>query len=256
MNRQHLSDTLFARYRRLVYAESGINLTEAKRELLQARLSRRLRVCDLSAEAYLELIQHDSTERSNFIDAISTNYSYFFREAQKFKYLDGGVERIWCAGSASGEEPYSLAIYCLRRGMRPDIRATDISSTCLRRARQGIYPVESASYISKSALHSSFQKGTGRFEGMIRIKKHIRALVTFGYFNLIRDPPPEGFDVVFCRNVMIYFDRPTKELVARKLVRSLKPGGYLIIGGAESLSGIDLNLQYLEPSAYRKIIDS
>ena len=247
-----LSDEHFQQYCRIVYQESGINLSEGKRDLLKARLSRRLRKLNIDAAAYLLLIRNDPLELAHFLNAISTNYTFFFRESKCFKYLDGGPQKIWCAASSTGEEPYSLAIYCLRKGFRPSIHATDISTECLRKGRLGIYPYESIENIPKEVLKSCFQKGTGRFQDAIRVKKEIRELVTFEHFNLVKDSAPVGFDVIFCRNVMFYFDRPTKELVVHKLINALQPKGYFIIGGAETLSGLDHDLHYVEPSVYQK----
>ncbi len=247
-----MTDRQFKKYCAIVYSECGINLTEEKRELLNARIAKRLRTLDIKADQYLALIQSDPTEMKLFMDAISTNHTYFFRESKSFKYLNG-CRDIWCAASSSGEEPYSLAMYCMELGFAPSILATDISESCLKTGKSAVYPMKSTSSIPKKLLRRYFQKGQGKWEDHIRAKADIRRLVKFERFNLLKDRVPSGpFDIIFCRNVMIYFDTPTKEEVVKKLSRALKQGGTFIIGGAESLSGLQHGLKYLEPSVYLK----
>ncbi len=249
-----LTEKQFKTFCELVYREAGINLTPEKRELLNARLAKRLRVLgDLPAAEYLALVQRDGDELLRFLDAISTNHTYFFRESRSFKYLDASRPGIWCAASSSGEEPYSLATYCLAQGFAPNILATDISQTCLDKGRRAIYPYQAVANIPKPMLKSYFQKGRNQWADYIRVKDGVRRLVSFDHFNLLKDQPPaRQFDMVFCRNVMIYFDNPTKELVVKKLSQALQSGGYFIIGGAESLSGLTHPLKYVEPSVYQK----
>ena len=248
-----LTNTQFKKFCELTYVESGIKLNQEKRELLNARLGKRLRVLNIRADEYLALIKQDSNELKNFLDAISTNHTYFFREPKSFKYLDQGFKDIWCAASSSGEEPYSIAAYCMELGFKPSIFATDISNFCLDKGKSGIYPLQSVSNIPQQILKRYFQKGHGKFEGHVRVKENVRKRVRFERFNLLKDnPPSRAFDVIFCRNVMIYFDNPTKELVLEKLCKVLRYGGYFIIGGAESLSGIKHGLTYMEPRVYRK----
>jgi len=244
----------FESFRQLVYRECGIDLHEGKRQLLQARLSKRLRKTGIArVEDYLRVVASDAAERIRFIDAISTNHTYFFREDHHFALLDAGHRRIWCAACSSGEEPYSVAIHCLEKGLRPAILATDISTAVLRIGEAGVYPLEKARRIPAATLRKYFQKGRGRWEGYLRLKDDVRRMVTFRRFNLLTDAPPPGeFDLIFCRNVMIYFDGPVKEAVVDRLSRSLKPQGHFIIGGAESLSNLRHNLHYLQPSVYRK----
>lgn len=252
MNR--LPDRVFRQYCDVVYRESGIHLTDEKRELLNARLAKRLRVRgSLSPEAYLEIIRQDSGELRAFLDAISTNHTFFFRESKSFKYLDPKRPEIWCAASSSGEEPYSLAIHCLNLGFAPRIWATDIADSVLEKGRRGIYPRQAVANIPAPLLKAYLQRGQGQWIDHVRVKDTVRRLVRFDRFNLLKDMPPStAFDIVFCRNVMIYFDTPTKEHVVAKLASVLKPGGYFIIGGAESLSGLKHPFKYIEPSVYFK----
>ncbi len=249
-----LTKRQFQRYCDIVYSESGIKLTEDKWQLLHARIGKRTRKLDVQPDKYLSIIQKDPVEMNFFLDAISTNHTYFFRESKSFKYLDTNCRDIWCAASSSGEEPYSIATHCLELGFAPSILATDISDSCLGKGRRAIYPKQCLSNIPKHMIRIYFQKGMGKWEDHARVKQNIRRMVKFEKFNLIKDAPSSKiFDIIFCRNVMIYFDIPTKEAVIRKLSRVLKQGGYFIIGGAESFSGLNHSLKYIEPSVYRKI---
>lgn len=249
-----LSDKVFRQYCDLVYRESGIHLTEEKRELLNARLAKRLRISgDVAPAAYLERIRKDGDELQAFLDAISTNHTYFFRESKSFKYLDRDRREVWCAASSSGEEPFSLAMHSLEQGFQPRILATDIADSVLEKGRRGIYSKQAVANIPMHMLKAYFQRGQGKWEEHVRLKENLRRLVRFERFNLLKDrPPSDPFDIIFCRNVMIYFDAPTKEHVVGKLCTALKPGGFFIIGGAESLSGLQHPLKYVEPSVYQK----
>jgi len=248
-----LTDKQFKQYCQIVYNEAGINLTAEKRELLNARIAKRLRKLQVGPDHYLTLIQREPRELKIFLDAISTNHTYFYREPKSFKYLNSGPRDIWCAASSSGEEPYSLATYCRELGFTPSILATDIAVSCLDTARNAVYPLQRVNGIAPDLLKRYFQKGQGRWEGYVRIKSEIRRMVKFDRFNLLKDEPStRQFDMIFCRNVMIYFDKETKEKVVCKLYGTLKPGGHFIIGGAESLSGMSHPLKYVEPSVYKK----
>lgn len=249
-----LTTQQFKKYREIIYSECGIKLTEEKRELLKARVSKRLRKLKISHDQYLSLVKNDVSEMTFFMDAISTNHTFFFRESKSFKYMDNGCKDIWCAACSSGEEPYSLAMYCMDMGFQPSILATDISSACLLKGKNAVYSIKAASNLSKHILRSYFQKGRREWEGYIRVKKNIRELVRFERFNLLKDDPPRiSFDIIFCRNVMIYFDNQTKEKVINRLFTGLKEGGYFIIGGAESLNGLKHGFAYIEPSVYQKL---
>lgn len=248
-----LSNRLFSQYCDLVYSQCGIKLNSDKRELLNARLGRRLRKLQVTAEQYLTIIQTDDSELDRFVDAISTNHTFFFRESAAFDVIHADCRDIWCAAASSGEEPYSLAAYCHHKGFRTTILATDISTSCLNKGRIGVYPIDRSKQIPTPILKQCFQKGNRRWEGMMRVKPEIKHRVKFERFNLLSDPiPNRTFDMIFCRNVMIYFDGPTKEKVVNKLCRALQKGGHFIIGGAESLNGLRHNLTYVSPSVYQK----
>jgi chemotaxis protein methyltransferase CheR len=249
-----LTNKDFAVFKTLIYQGCGIFLHEGKKQLLKARPAKRLRNTGIpTISAYLDKVRSDSQELIAFIDAISTNHTFFFREDHHFEYLKPHHQRIWCAASSSGAEPYSIAVYCLEKGFKPEILATDICTNVLRVGQSGVYPYERAHKVVTPVLHRYFQKGHGKSKGYIKLKDVVKAMVTFRRFNLVADPPPQGpFDVIFCRNVMISFDKLAKECVIRKLHRVLQPKGYFIIGGAESLNHLDHSFKYIGPSIYQK----
>ena len=250
-----LTEKQFRKFSELVYHECGINLHEGKQQLLQARLSKRLRKTGIkSVKEYLKVLEKDQQELINFLDAVSTNHTFFFRESHHFDCLETTHLNIWCAACSSGEEPYSVAVYCLEKGFRPTILATDISTNVLKMGNRAIYPSERIKNVPQSILKKYFQKGQGKWDDFIRVKDEIRRMVTFKRFNLVTDPPPTlEFDVVFCRNVLIYFDNQVKEKVINRLYDVLKWNGYFIIGGAESLNSIQHSYKYIKPSIYRKV---
>jgi chemotaxis protein methyltransferase CheR len=266
--------------RDLVYSHSRINLGPDKKELVSARLSKRLRETKItSISDYCRFLQDQESEASeeelsHLIDAISTNYTFFFREHEHFDFLTKHVLpemakrraaekwasfNVWSAACATGEEPYSIAITLAEQmGANPTwpwrIEATDISHRALQRARVGIYRDESVSKTPSPVLKAHFQKGFGPQEGNYRVKSHIQQGVTFRQLNLLEGnfPFTHPFQLIFCRNVMIYFDRPTQEELIKKLSQRLVPGGYLYVGHSESLSGIKHSLETVKPAIYRR----
>ena len=250
---RQLTDKEFKRYCAIVYDACGIHLTDEKRQLLNARLSKRLRKLGVQADEYLRIIERNPDERCRLLDAVSTNHTFFFRESRSFRYIDATCKYIWCAAASSGEEPYSLAAYCYSRNIQASIWATDISNTCLDKACRGIYRINAKEHIPADILKKCFQKGCNQWSGFMRVRPVIKAMVRFERVNLLDGTPPrKDFDMVFCRNVMIYFDQPTKEKVLLNLTSALKPKGYFIIGGAESLNGLAHQFKYVEPSVYRQ----
>jgi chemotaxis protein methyltransferase CheR len=248
---ENLTDELFEKYCDLVSRETGIKLTHEKRELLDARIGKRLRARDVDADHYYTLVQDDPHELRTFISAISAHNTYFFRESKSFAYLDRNRTKIWCAASSSGEEPYSLATYCLDRGFRPAITATDISDISLETGRRGIYPKQCVANLPRHLLKSYFTVGDGDH---VQINEDVQRLVTFKRLNLLKETPPVTiYDMVFCRNILLYFDVSARKRVVGKLVGALKTGGYLIIGTTENLSNMDDDLECVEPGIYLKI---
>lgn len=277
MNAPELGDLEFQKISRLVFDLSGINLHEGKKELVKARLGKRLR--EGNFRSFSEYFRYVTTgdgmdELVTMIDAISTNLTFFFREEGHFEKLRSvapvlleqagrrasPVLRIWSAGCSTGEEPYSLAITMRemdagKNGNAPAARihATDISTKVLKSAMTGVYPKAKLTNVSPALLKKYFQVGSGPWEGHYRVKKEIREMVTFTRFNLMETPPPDFlFDIIFCRNVMIYFDRTTQEALVKRFSRCLTQGGYLFIGHSESLMSFEHDFTYIEPSVYRK----
>lgn len=272
-----MRDSDYEFIRELVYNHSRINLGPDKKELVSARLGKRLRETKItSISDYCRYLQDQESEEelSHLIDAISTNYTFFFREIEHFDFLTKVIVpemqkrratekwpsfNVWSAASASGEEPYSIAISLAEQlGIEAAwpwrIEATDISHRILQRARVGIYRDESISKVPPLTLKKYFQKGFGPQEGNYRVKPAILEGVTFRQLNLLDHTFPftEPFHLIFCRNVMIYFDRATQEELVNKLMRHLVPGGYLFVGHSESLSGVKHRFETVKPAIYRR----
>lgn len=273
---RQLSDAEFKKFSDLIYQHVGIYMKQEKKELLNARLGKRLRECRLdSFQEYFELISRPDQQNGEFIkflDSVSTNFTSFFREVSHFEYLaknvlpelvankGGGREFVfWSSASSSGEEPYTLAIFLnefskLSPGFRYKIMATDISTRVLALAALGVYPVEQTSKVPHDILKRYFQKGVGASAGKVKVKEELRRPVTFQRFNLMDDFPWHGeMDVIFCRNVMIYFDRPTQEKLISKFYHCLNKGGYLFIGHSESISSIKHEFIQVEATTYKKL---
>jgi chemotaxis protein methyltransferase CheR len=257
----------------LIYERSGIRLHEGKQHLIRARLGKRLRhhgMTDLAEYCHLLRRQTGEDEITQVVDALTTNFTNFLREEDHFKFLvnqalpsllAGGPKqfRIWSAACASGEEPYSIAFYLAEHfppvgGWDWRILATDISTKALSKGEQAVYPEERCATLSQDWLHKYFQKGQKAWQGHYRIKPSLAERVTFKQINLLADYDfSTTFAVIFCRNVMIYFDRPTQEHLVNKLSRHLMPQGFLLVGHAESLTGLSVPLRCLRPSIYQKI---
>jgi chemotaxis protein methyltransferase CheR len=275
INTFELKNSDFEKISRLVYEQCGIFLHEGKKELVKARLSKRLRAGNYRSfsDYYRYVTTEEGTdELISMIDSISTNLTSFFREESHFirlrriieAYLDkGGILgnknkfKIWSAGCSTGEEAYTLAITALEAaGARPfdvSILATDISTKVLKIADAGIYAQDRVKSIAIPILKKYFQVGTGRSEGQVRVKPELRKLIEFRRFNLMdRFGTSQEFDVIFCRNVMIYFDKKTQNDLVNKFHESLKSGGYFFVGHSESLTGLKHSFKYVEPSVYQK----
>lgn len=276
-----MRDSEFEFIRTLVYEHSRIQLGPDKRELVAARLGKRLRATKTdSIGHYCELLKAGDAEDelAHLIDAISTNHTFFFRENAHFDFLRQHIvpemqarhrtERwsqfyVWSAACSSGEEPYSIAMTLTEAlprtsGWNWRIEATDISHRILDKARNGIYRDDIVAKLPAATIKTYFQRGIGPQEGNYRVRAELRAMVSYHHLNLLEGEPPfrEPFQVIFCRNVMIYFDRPTQEELVNKLTRRLVPGGYLLVGHSESLTGIKHSLQLVKPAIYRRPLHS
>ncbi|MCP4117331.1 MAG: protein-glutamate O-methyltransferase CheR [Desulfobacteraceae bacterium] len=246
-----LNNKDFNELSQLVYNECGINIHKGKLELLKSKIAKRMRITKISSTSlYLQHLKKNKSEITEFIDTVTTNHSFFFRENRGIEAIiehlskqNTGTSKnfkLWCAACSTGDEPYSVTVQMLERDLSFSLLATDISHSVLKTAARGIYSVDRVRNVPTPVLHRYFQKGTGKSEGFIRVRKEIQRHIAFKKFNLITDPiPTQSFDVVLCRNVMIYFDNPTTEKVVNKLYQALVPGGLFIIGQAESLLNMD-----------------
>ena len=243
---------------KIVYKESGIVLNDKKYNLLVARVSKRMRITKTDSVAnYMKLIASSKEEFNDFIDAATTNHTFFFRENRHSEFLIQTLDntkplKIWSAASSSGEEPYSIAVQLLENMFSFSIYASDVSGSMLRKCQKAVYSNDRLKDVPLSTLHKYFQKGKSKWAGHVRVKPEVIKKVTFGKFNLLSDTPSDTYDIIFCRNVMIYFDTPTRQKVVQSLSRALKPGGYFFVGMSENLHGLDHNLSSVLPSGYQK----
>ena len=268
------SETDFRTLSRLAYEHAGIVLSDSKRNLVYSRLSRRLRILGLSSfRAYREFLATDDHEIESFINSISTNHTKFFREAHHFEHFRthvavpfaqgigrtaGGRLRVWSAGCSSGEEPYTVAVV-LKREIRNftgrDVRilATDIDTDVLTKAAQGEFAATAIDEVPKPYQSFFDIEDTGKEVGKVVMDHDVRSLITFRRLNLMEPWPFRGqFDAIFCRNVMIYFDGPTKSALVERFTQQIKPGGWLYIGHSESLIGSHPGLSLVGRTIYRR----
>lgn len=261
-----LGEQEFSRLQTLMSSASGIHLASNKRSLVAGRLMKRLRHYHLdNYRDYLHLIERPthSRERRLVIDLLTTNETYFFREFPHFEFLGQwlgrrkGPLRLWSAACSSGEEPYSLAMTVAEHATGSDwsILASDLSQSMLTLAEQGIYDIAQARYFPDGWMQRHCLCGVGDMHGRLRVQAHLRARVSLREINLVQ-PLPEGlgpFDVIFLRNILIYFDTPQKQLIVQRLVNQLSPGGLLFIGHAESIHGFELPLRLVHPSVFERV---
>jgi chemotaxis protein methyltransferase CheR len=245
------TDSDFSRVQGLIYQRAGISLHNGKHAMVYSRLSRRLRETGhQSFKDYLSFLEmHDGPEWQEFVNALTTNLTSFFREQHHFEILasflkskpSNSLWRIWCSAASTGEEPYSIAmtaVESLIQSSKFNLVASDIDSKVLALAERGIYKIDGLKGISEAQVQRFFLRGKGLNEGMVRVKLELRNAVEFLSVNLIRDDWPfrDPFNVVFCRNVMIYFDAPTQRKVLERIHRVMTPGGLLFVGHAENFS--------------------
>lgn len=275
-----LTDKDFDRFSKLVYDRCGIKLPGHKRSMLEARLRKRLRAHNLyTFEEYADLVfskEESMEELVKLIDVVTTNKTDFFREPAHYDYLvkyalpflvesfGSGISqplRVWSAGCSTGKEPYTLAMVLKeyqrteQSDLQFDILGTDISTDVLEKAVQGIYPAVKTEPIPAALKKKYLLKSKGSESSMVRIVPELRSLVRYRRLNFMDDDFGfrEPFDIIFCRNVIIYFDRPTQECLLTKLVDSLAVGRYIFLGHSETLLGLNLSLKKMAPSIYRRI---
>jgi len=274
-----VSPELFLKFQSLIYRESGIWLGSHKTALLTGRLSKRLRMleCGDFHDYYKIVSQPDrQAERTLMIDCIATNETHFFREQRHFDYLSqklfpewkkqasaGEREKrvhIWSAGCSTGEEPYSIAMLALKHfpeesGWDVRVFGSDISTKVLDKASVGLFPIEKSGSIPAEFLQAFMLRGVADQHGWMKVGPAVRSIVKFSQINLHSDSYPisGSFDLVFCRNVLIYFDKSSKDIVLHGLLRHLAPSGRLFIGHAETLNGCSTKLKTVIPTVYARV---
>ena len=266
------SDADFRGLAQYAYDQAGIALADSKRNLVYSRLSRRLRLLGMTTfRDYRAYLEATPAELEGFINAISTNLTKFFRESHHFDHLrdniaipfaksakSGARLRVWSAGCSSGEEPYTIAVVLkreIRDIERQDVRilATDIDTEVTARGARGEYPASSIDEVPR-LYHEYFSPVEGGKGDNVIVDRGVRSLVAFKRLNLMENWPFNGmFDAIFCRNVMIYFDGPTKAKLIERFTQKVKPGGFLYIGHSESLNGIHPGLSLVGRTIYRRV---
>jgi chemotaxis protein methyltransferase CheR len=273
-----LRDREFQRFSGLIYDSVGIKMPPAKKTMLEARLQKRLKALGIpSFEEYGDFVFSQdgrSSELVHLIDVVTTNKTDFFREPGHFDFMvkialptilqargEAGRDpvRIWSAGCSTGEEPYTLAMVLSEYAVgRPDFRAaitaSDICTEVLQTAKTAIYPEERTDPIPLNLKKKYLMRSREKSRALVRIAPALRSLVTFKRINFMDDDLglAEKMDIIFCRNVVIYFDKPTQQTLMRKFHKQLKPGGYLFIGHSETLSGLDVDFKAVASTVYRK----
>lgn len=257
--------------RKLSNQHSGIQVPDDKFDMFYSRLSKRVRLLGFSRfKEYCGYLQDNSDQEfTEFINAVTTNLTSFFREKHHFEYVTQKLLpellkknqaqkqiRVWSAGCSTGEEPYSLAISLIENVPSDwDIKilATDLDTNVLSAAAEGVYPVDRVTSISQEHLHNWFQKGSGAHAHKVRVKPQLRDMIYFKQLNLMQEWPMKGcFDFIFCRNVLIYFDRATKERLANRYAALLREGSCLFIGHSESLHQLDTPFSLIGNTIYKK----
>lgn len=262
-----LHDKEFAQFRDMIFRIAGITMSPVKKQLVSSRLAKRLRHHNLTSFSdYFSLISsaNGKDELQIAVDSLTTNETHFFREPKHFDFLRNQIIparrigrglRIWSAACSSGEEPYSIAMVLddLLNKEPWEVVASDISSQILEKARKGVYPAERIPEIPKHYLNRYCLKGVGADHGTMMIEPLLRDRVHFVPHNLTEIPSKMAeFDVIFLRNVMIYFNQETKRQVVSRLLPLLRPGGYFLVGHSESLNGITEDVSLIMPAIYRK----
>ncbi len=258
-------DADFSRVRKMIHAYAGISLGTHKREMVYSRLARRLRALGMQDfGSYLDQLENEpnAAEWEDFVNALTTNLTAFFREAHHFPILAdfakrrGGPVSVWCCAASTGEEPYSIAMTLVEalgpRGSASSVLATDIDTNVLNRARAGVYPAERVDKMDGERLRRFFLKGRGANEGQVRVRPEIADMVRYETLNLLAPAWQinEQFDVIFCRNVMIYFDKPTQARILERFVPLLKPGGLLFAGHSENFTYISRDFRLRGQTVY------
>lgn len=243
-----LTDHALSRLAAIVHERAGITLGPEKREMIEARLAKLVRRTGRPIATLVRDLERDDGGEvmDDLLDVLTTNFTSFFREQPHFDWLARWFgtrrsARVWCAACATGEEAYSLAITLHEASARANVlygvelHATDLSRRALGLAQRGVYPSTLVDNLDRGLVHRWFQRGVGEQSGLVRAKRELRDGIRFGRHNLLDEPPLEQVDVIFLRNVMIYFDDPTQARVIARMREALVPGGFLVVGHAENV---------------------
>ncbi len=272
-----LSNTEFDKLSKFIYSQCGIKMSSAKKNMVEARLRKRLK--DLHIDSYSEYCEYlftreaNDSEITNMVDVITTNKTDFFREPRQFNFLietalptliaehKSGIEqplKVWSAGCSSGEEPYTLSLVLHEFAKTIinysfNIFATDISTRILDKAKLAVYDEDKVDPVPKDLLEKYFLRSKDKSKKLVRLIPSIRDSVNFQWLNFMDNDfgIKEKFDIVFCRNVIIYFDKPTQDKLIAKLIKLIKPGGYLFLGHSESIFNTNLPVAQMMASTYR-----
>jgi chemotaxis protein methyltransferase CheR len=262
------SDADFNRIRGMIHARVGIALNATKRNMVYSRLARLLRNQNIDSFAeYLDRVDDDPGCAQSFVNALTTNLTSFFREAHHFPILAeylaglprGGTIELWCSAASTGEEPYSMAMTAIEAfdSARPPVRiiATDVDTNVLETARAGVYRAESIAQLGSEQTRRHFQRGTGARDGLVRVRPEVQALVTFRPLNLLatRWDLPATFAAIFCRNVMIYFDKPTQLTILERFAPRLIDRGLLFAGHSENFTRVSRNFHLRGKTVYERV---
>lgn len=260
----------FEQISKLAYEHFGVDLRNGKQALVEARIGKKLRELGLASfQEYFDYVKADTSGNAltSMVDVLTTNHTSFFREPRHFDFMIDTILpslmhrpqlNIWSAACSSGEEPYSIALALLESTLseaftRVRIRASDISTRVLEKAVRGVYPTERCEGIPNHLRHLYMLKGRNTCADSFRFKPQVRGMIDFMHLNLMHELPRNyTCSIIFCRNIMIYFDRPTQQDLVKRLTEHLEPGGYLFIGHSESLNSITHTLDYVAPATYRK----
>jgi chemotaxis protein methyltransferase CheR len=259
----------FERVRDLLYQRAGINLSATKDQMVYSRLARRLRSLRLrSFTEYFSYLDRHEEEWQQFINALTTNLTSFFRESHHFDMLAAHVRkhaherrplRIWCSAASTGEEPYSLAMTMIEAlgSLTPDVSiiASDIDTGVLSTARAGIYPDQRVEQLELARKKNFFLRGKGAQIGNVRVRQELQAFIEFRQINLLDADwgITPGLDVIFCRNVMIYFDKPTQSKILERMIKLLRPDGLFFAGHSESFVHATHLVKLIERTVYRPV---
>ncbi|MEJ6472711.1 protein-glutamate O-methyltransferase CheR [Pseudoalteromonas piscicida] len=265
---QYIENSSFEQLQQWFYESTGILFNDSKRPLVSGRLQKRIRQMQLNNLAeYFELLRRDEAERQVAINLLTTNETYFFRESKHYDFLTSDVlpaltkqekVSVWSAASSSGQEAYSIAMLMAKQwGLFKlwQIHGTDINTQVLKLAQRGVYPIDASEKIPADLLKRYCVKGKGKDTGFFMVMPDLKKHVTFKQTNLLKvNPIQSSYDVIFLRNVLIYFNMDEKLQILSNVLNHLRPGGWLFVGHSESVTGFDTRLQQVKPGCYRFIV--